>query len=151
MLIRGLLDFEWREESPSAAWRNFFPDVPKKEPDNYRYPCPLTDDFWALYAEHIYDFVDVATAFRNAVLTLGQWEGKPGYEQSVIQAIDTLNALVTGVMTVGAPMQDGTIEQQMVCPSLLSSFAMMALQDLTARHHILRCLTCSRLFITRAY
>jgi hypothetical protein len=47
--------------------------------------------------------------------------------------------------------EDGQVREEWVCPSLLSSFARMALQDIRAGLRILRCACCGSPFVTDKY
>jgi hypothetical protein len=144
-----------QEPLPKTWWR-FFSDVPAEEAETYEYPLPLSADFWAQYGEPVEDFVlgasFVGRAFQNLTRVRADAEAADTRRFDRAAGMTCLNALVSGIRpSVTMDDQDGRFRQEWGCLSLLSSLAMMALQDLTEGRRLLQCEVCGRLFVTDAY
>ena len=120
----------------------YFPDF-KDAGDNFRCPLPLTRDFWRIYSERVDDFLQTAVTFLTAVEPI-----------SALHDIGSLSWLESFLAPIGVSLSfDSTnqIQEQWVCPSLLSSFGRMAVQDLSAGMRVLRCNCCGGPFVTSSY
>lgn len=154
-LIQRLRDFDWEEESLSKTWARFFPQVGNDERETFPYPLPMSKEFWDLYSEPVDEFLNGAMALRDAVSGLAHIKpldkATEDDNQQLGRGIRTLHALVAPVSPTLNPLSDGSFEQRWVSPSLLASYAMMVLQDLTEQRRILRCEVCGKLFTSAAY
>ncbi len=161
---------KWREDDLSWHWSRFFPNVPEfdwgpyryqkvgEAPDagakafaqsageTFQYPRPGEPRFWKLYAEPLGDFLGSAFILRDALEKLGH----NGDDADLREGQALLNALVEGVSMAIVPTDHG-FTQRWVAPSLLASFAMMALQDLTEGKRVLTCENCGALFLSDAW
>ena len=145
-----------RERSLSAMARRFFPTVPADKAEVFAYPRPLSEPFWVLYSEPLQDFFAAASVLRGTLLDLalvGQATKKTAREPDDAPPLDhvllTLERLVGPVTPT--IIDDGGLRQRWVFSSLISSFAMMVLQDLLAGHRPLVCKRCQTVFLSRAY
>jgi hypothetical protein len=154
--IRQVREAKWVQESLSKTWAKYFIGVADEEADTHPYPALQSEEFARRYAEPVDDFLDAALAFRDAVEILG--EAGP-VEQSSKQeneraryASAILNGLLNPVSPAMVLQDDGAIKQFWVAPTLLGSFAMMALQDLSDPYRqFLRCQACQQMFVSRSY
>jgi hypothetical protein len=151
--------FQWTPFSDS--WGLFFPDVPPEDRELFRYPIPLSKEFWGGYAEPIHLFRAAAVMFRDTVSVLTSVDGSesladanPSLKVRISEARDVLNSFLSPV----APTLDLDAwrdwRQKWVCKSLLSSFAMMVFRDLTeglSRIRSCRRPRCRRVYVTSAY
>ena len=150
--------FDWQQEPIAETWGAFFPNVPKRDRETHQYPQPLTDEFWAAYAEPIGEFVSAAVTLANAVQGLALLRQNPPSKLTGNQSLAwqrahyDMAALVNQVSAYPLipDRQSGTIRQIWVSPSLLASFAMMAFQDL-AEGKALSCAHCERIFVSDAW
>jgi hypothetical protein len=120
----------------------YFPDF-KDAGENFQCPLPLTPPFWRMYSERVDDFLQTAVTFLTAVEPI-----------SALHDIGSLSWLESFVAPIGVSLSfDSTnqIQEQWVCPSLLSSFGRMAVQDLSAGMRVLRCDCCGGPFVTSSY
>jgi hypothetical protein len=117
----------------------FFPDS-KGLQDQFECPLPLTPDFWKIYSEPVGWFLQHAIAFVAAVEPIAAHRSSASPA-----AMEWLLAPVGVSLSLSA---DGSIQEQWVCPSLLASFARMALQDVSAGKRLLRCECCGDPFVT---
>jgi len=140
----------WVHESLSTSWGRYFPSVRPREWDNYDYPCPLTDEFWRLYAEPIDTFLRYAALLDQAVQFLTPTvKFKDELEQQEARLhFDTLLAPAAQIASRGA---DGSLEQRWRFPSLISAFMEMAFQDALAGKYRLQCGACHAPFVSDAY
>jgi len=155
VLIKDWLGFKWEEEPLDRTWGNFFPDVPFDKQNSFAYPQPHSDEFWRLYAEPLPVFTNAARALRDCVETVAQLkemrEARSRSEARIFQlALYKLNALVNDISPAIVPTANGSLAQRWGTHSLLDSYAMMAVQDLSENGRILRCRTCGTLFPTRS-
>jgi hypothetical protein len=124
--------------------------------ESFQYPFPGEPRFRNLYAEPVADFLDAALVLRDALAGLNRIEsyrGRPDVDPkaedmgAIAGGVTLLNALAEPVSVMIEPVDDGTYRKRWVAPSLLASFAMMALQDLTQGRHVLVCASCGRLIV----
>ncbi len=128
------------KERLDEEWVSYFPTVPRRQAQTYLYPRPLSEDFWHLYAEPVPRFMTHALRLKFALQFLT--EKKP---RSMAEGLDILQGLLNSISLTAKLSKDYSLRQRWSAPSLLASFAMMALQDLTAES-LLECKTCKRLF-----
>ena len=156
-IVSDLLGLECGEEPLDRTWSSYFPGIDPSEAMTFNYPIPLQDKFWALYAEPVHEFIEVAHVLRDAALTLGQWKDRrfEGKEFKLeVQASAHWLAILSGTVSpVIAARKDGKLTEHWVSTSLLAALAMMAHLDLTGRHRVIRCanLNCGHLFVQAAY
>jgi hypothetical protein len=143
VLLQGLRRFESVPEPLSTTWERFFPGVSPKERSTYAYPMPISDQFWRRYGEPLDAFLDAAQALRDALRDTDTIDGKPRTERGLA----ALNALVAPIGP-SIVREDGHFRQQWRCPSLLASFAMMALLDLTGERRVRACEVCGSTFVS---
>jgi hypothetical protein len=120
----------------------FFPDF-VDEGDDFECPAFLSREFWQIYSEPVEEFLAFAMAFLSAVEPVLAHRA----EAHLHQFERFLEPM--GISLSFDPK--GNVQEQWVCPSLLSSFARMALQDLSAGMRILRRECCKGPFVTGAY
>jgi hypothetical protein len=146
----------WATLPLAEAWGPFFPDVPAAERTTHEYPVPESDAFWASYAEPVGWFLGAASHLRDAVLDLSA-DPALGNESATdfVYRLDTAARLLHGLLSPVQPSltvgPDGEFRQTWRTRSLLSSFALMALLDLTERRRVLTCRICGRVFVSAAY
>ena len=126
----------------AAILPTYFPDF-KDEGDRFECPLPLSRAFWKIYSERVDDFLQTAVTFLTAVEPI-----------SASHDIGSLSWLESFLAPIGVSLSfDSTnqIQEQWVCPSLLSSFGRMAVQDLSVGMRVLRCECCGGPFVTGSY
>ena len=139
--------------SLDACWAPFFPDVPSHQAATYSYPKPLSDKFWQLYAEHISAFISGALALRYALWCIDHRKPSRVMKDNktrVEQGAHIIQGLVSPVSPIIGLSKDGVIQQKWSSPSLIGSFAMMAMQDL-AKDRLRLCNACGTFFTSDAY
>jgi hypothetical protein len=154
VLLQDLTTGGWKREPLAKTWARFFPDVPPSERETYAYPLPGTAEFWRLYAEPVYQFVEVATLLLSAIQGLGRLAEKdhtPEIKSEADRAIWALNTLISPTGPAADLSSGNQIEQRWYSPSLLGAFAMMALRDLSEQRWPRICDNCDKLFVTKAY
>lgn len=150
VLLRELGSSSFLKQEPlTETWAQFFPSVPQDKIETYPYPWPLSHGFWNVYAERLDDFVWAALSLRFAVESLSH-RGRP-HLLLELEGRAAFNALIAPVTRQIVPSADGRYVEEWLCPSLLSSLAEMALQDLRQGYSLMRCQQCGRAFITDAY
>ena len=104
VLLQKLRDNEWEEEPISKTWAQFFPDIAKDEKETYRYPMPMSDEFWGLHAEPVDAFFNGANALWRTIQDLIHINpiatATTEDAVSVRRGVKTLNALVAPVATL---------------------------------------------------
>ena len=137
------------------TWARFFPSVPHDQWESYRYPEPLTQEFWALYHEPIEEFIGTAALLEGHLTTLAK--RRETVSGRTIRSVDNyalaIHALNEYVETVRWHLQQtpNGMVQRWGSPSLFTSLVLMALQDVTSAKRPLICLTCRRIFVSPAY
>jgi hypothetical protein len=142
VLLQKLRSFESVWEPLTTTWGRFFPGIPPERSGTYAYPVPISDRFWRLYGEPIDAFSDAAEALRDALRDVDA-----SSEERRKQGGQALNALVAPV-GVSIATEKGPFRQKWRCPSLLASFAMMALLDLTGQRRVRTCDVCGSTFVS---
>jgi predicted nucleic acid-binding Zn ribbon protein len=155
VLSQELRSTEVKWQSLTDAWAPYFPDVALEERETYQYPMPLSVPFWREYAESVFALWNAAMAFRNTVNWLQI--SKPLGEMTdqdrfwIYEGVHNLHALLGSVVPSLKLGNDGVYHQQWASKSLLASFAMMVLLDVTEHRRILTCPVCGRVFVTEAW
>lgn len=144
---------DWQAESLDQTWATYFPDVPAEERENYQYPLPLSDAFWRQYAEPVNRFLGMARTLATVVETLREMpppdQLSSGMAGQVYRAQEQLHSLLSSAQPTLAIRNDGIFEQRWTTTSLLASYAMMFLFDLTdTTGAIRRCQACRNLYIS---
>lgn len=159
-VLTDVRSFDSRQEPLGLTWARFFPNVPREQHGTYEYCQPLTTQFWQEYAEPLHDFIHAAFGLLDTVAGLASLKGLKKDRIAKLSQEETLRyqrshyamaALVAPVSPfpwMPDPV-DGTISELWACPSLLTSFAKMALQDLDARR-VFRCEVCEKLAVSSA-
>jgi hypothetical protein len=135
----------WRHEKLDDTWGFFFPEV--RDVFDHEYPCPLTPDFWGLYAEPLEEFLRAASAVWESVSFL---TGKPS-EMLTLMALNALRPLVqpTGLILEG-PREHG-FRRVWASPSLVGWYGLRIAEDLAEHAIARRCLVCNAPFLSPAY
>lgn len=145
----------FEEEPLSKTWARFFPSVPEAERESFNYPVPLSEPFWKMYAEPVDDFLDAARGLLSALRALGRMkpykEASDDERSELVRGRDALHSLTRSVSPTIELSEDGSIRQEWIAPSLLASFGMMALQDLSEDRRVRSCAACGSIFLTSAY
>jgi len=153
VLRQSLRSPEIFQESVRETWWKFFPDVSAEEAETYAYPAPLSEPFWRLYAEPYGAFIDGLQRLTEALWDLEHHKPRKQATETdrrrVAEGRDIFHALLAPASPAVVPQDDGSFRQEWVCGSLLSAFAMMALQDLTESRRVRGCDVCHRLFVSQ--
>jgi len=132
-----------KREALDKTWGSHFPDLPFWERVTHDYPVPSSREFFAIYGEPVHEFVDAAWLLRNAVDAIS----RPVDAGAPARGINLLRQLAARTSATLEQQRDGSLRQRWVSGSLLSSLALMAMEDLAAdRLH--RCATCERMFLS---
>ncbi len=141
---RGLI-----EEPLRKTWARFFPGV-SRSADEYSWPAPLSPAFWRLYTEPFDDFLWAMITFRSILHDLERAGRSPKFDVRN-EGRAGLHALLTSVSPVLDRGKGHEWKQRSVSMSLLGSFAMMALLDLTEGWRVHECSVCKRAFVSDAW
>jgi hypothetical protein len=120
----------------------FFPDC-VNDGERFECPLPLTPQFWKLYSERVHDFLEIAIAFVGAV--------EPFLAHRDGASLSQLEWFLEPIGISLSSDSEHRVQEGWVCPSLLSSFSRMALQDTSAGRRIVRCGCCGKPFVTSGY
>jgi hypothetical protein len=159
MTTRPLVPPIRTEKSLDETWARYFPGIAS---ENYPKPALAEVDdeqvlraFWERYAEPVEDFVRTASALRDALEGLRHAapvrEMTPEQIGTVSRGISALHALIFPVRSAIGVLEDGSFREQWISPSLVTSFAKMAHEDVTGGRRPLSCALCGRTFVTDAY
>jgi hypothetical protein len=99
----------------------------------------LSQKFWEIYSERQTDFLDGALCLLDMA--------QPVFGSSYVR-LRVAEGLLEPVGVSLSLDSEGNIQEQWSCPSLLSSFARMLLQDLSRGMKVLRCECCRGPFVT---
>jgi hypothetical protein len=137
------------------TWGTFFPAVPPDQRGSVDYPPPLTSDFWEVYAEPVDTFLDGARALLDAFEHL-EYGARSDIADEATQVavrygLAAIDVLVSPVRASLHRLPGGSYTQVWLAPSLLASYAMMAMNDLSTARRVLRGLACGSLFTAAAY
>jgi len=140
-------DGQFSEESLSKTWARYFPTVVASERETYRYPQPLSEDFWRLYAEPVEEFIWGVIDFRLALERVASVRSRKPKTQEIGRRFGKFNALLTSV-NPAVEWGGRGLSQRWVATSLLGAYGLMALQDLTEQRQLLPCEVCGKLFLS---
>lgn len=143
VLLSAINNHEYRWEPLNKTWDTFFSRLPVRERTENSFPVPLTQEFWRMYVEPLDEFLGGISVLWSTMRGI-----KIGDPEKVFS--ERLNALVSQVNPV-LTHDKGEFKQRWVSPSLLASYAMMILQDLTSNRRILTCPVCNNIFVTDAW
>lgn len=153
VIRQDLRSAEISSESVRMTFGRFFPGVESGDADDFPYPAPLSEEFWRAYGEPYDDFLDGLQCFAEAMWLLEPQRSAEKLSREdarrVSRGTELLNALLAPANATLVTAPGASFEQRWICGSLLSAFAMMALQDLAEGRHIHPCRTCSRLFVSQ--
>jgi hypothetical protein len=142
-----------QEEPLARALAPFFPETETDYAETFAYPIPLSPAFWRAYAEPVHAFIESAQLLSLALRLLDEarFPREPDDDPAHIARLGLrrLNGLVSP-LSPSLHFIDGELRQRWASPSLLASYAMMALLDLEGRR-IRACAECGRVFATDAY
>jgi len=137
------------EESLGKTWSRFFPTV-SEAAGAYPWPVPLSAEFWRLYAEPFEEFLWAMISFKSMLLDLAG-TGQASELAGGKEGRDQMHALLASVSPVLERGKQGGWKQQWASMSLLGSFAMMALLDLTEGWRVRECPVDRRTFVADAW
>ena len=139
----------------------FFPTVPKEEREVFRYPEPLSEEFWSIYAEPVTEFVSVGRLFRQLLDDIYSLRVRPddkgaqaarflfgGTPHDISLRLETL-AEGAGAVTLWEPPGRWVTRRRF--PSLIAALAKMIQEDLDAGREPMLCEECQTPFLTSAY
>jgi hypothetical protein len=118
---------------------------PESNAFSHRFECPLplTKEFWSIYAEPVPHFLE------NAMLLLEAVEPVLSHRDSA--SLAHLGWLLEPVGVILLRDSEGQVREQGACPSLLSAFARMALEDISEGRRLVACECCGTRFLTDSY
>lgn len=136
-----------------AVLADYFPAVRSVEREVYRYPMPLSDEFWSQYAEDADQFQDRARRFAQNVRMIGRYQaGSPLTEEGRSQlklAVGEMQILGADTVPALAVTGNGKIHRHWAPTSLIGAYAWMVLSD--AANGLLNvCVDCGRVFVSSA-
>jgi hypothetical protein len=141
--------FNWQEESLSSSLLPYFPHV-RNSRETYLYPCPGQPRFWAEYAERLCEFVAWAKNFHDVLLCISGFSSRTASERQISLANEgmyLLESLASAVSTsIELERGTGRFLRKWRSPSLLSSFAMMVIDDMEKGHRVRICPNCDIAF-----
>jgi hypothetical protein len=110
----------------------YFPDV-QDSPEQYEYPCPGHPRFWSEYAERLLTIVKWAKNFHELLISISAFCSENSTEAATRanEALYLLESLASAV-AFSIELEAGTkrLLKKWQSPSLLSSFAMMVIEDM---------------------
>jgi CGNR zinc finger len=134
------------QRRPFDEWAKFFPDV------NWQYPMPGTEAFWRSYAEPVDECLAAIAMFQWAVWHVQRLSGRdvPDLLLPTPYDLQGINGLIAPASAVWVVTDGGRLQQRWAAPSLLASFAMMVVRDMSHQLRFSCCAnpTCGNWFIT---
>lgn len=127
----------------------YFPHVPREEAAGYRYPEPMTDAFWAEYAEPLDDFARAVVFFADAVKRAGSADATE--RDAGLRMLRSLVQPVSVVIGSGKRPASRESVPGIVAGSLLGAYALMALWDIGGGARPLTCEACRKPFVSSQY
>ena len=121
-----------------TAWCPFFPNEDAEHDWGTildAAPTPVTEEFWYRYAEPLPRFIEAVQLLREAVV--GSSPGRASSRTSA--SLELLAALAGGTGPVLERKLRSRHQLRWRSPSLLSTLAIMAMQDLTRERESYRC------------
>lgn len=155
VLLEDLKGEKIADQAFSEEWAKYFPSIPDDERVNYPYPEPLTKEFWQLYAEPLSEFAGAVRLLRNTLDGLRTTPNEHSSTQETQETqefgsarhhLDALTSSVVPFLSVG----ESHLELRFSCKSLLATFALMAMLDITGGERLDRCMTCGRFFTSKS-
>lgn len=134
------------EEPLDKTWCQYFPDVPFVERARYDYPTPMSPRFWPMYGEPVTDIMYSAWMLANAIECITQ----PKHAQAPARGMARLSFLASCGLPQLVADEKGVPRQRWLSKSLLSTLALMAMEDL-AGGSLRSCRKCSTLFVSDRY
>jgi hypothetical protein len=107
---------------------------------DFECPKPLSVEFWKRYVEPIDEFLGYTLAFLAALEPVST--RRPGADLS---GLEMLTEPIGISLSFGSEHE---VREKWICPSLLSSFGRMAIDDMAAGARLVRCECCNALFVT---
>lgn len=135
-----------KKESLARSWARYFPDVPPFQRETYDYPEPGSEAFWRVYGEPVSEFVRAAYSLTDALEAIL----RPNHDDAITLGSDQLTNLASRASPRLEVGPDGRRRQRWVSGSLLSTLALMAMDDL-AQNTIHKCAKCGVLFTATSY
>jgi hypothetical protein len=131
------------------AWAPYFPTIPYAEREAYNYPAPSERAFWRIYAEPLEVFIRHAVILACTIESM-QCPGSKG-SMSFDRTVLYMNKLLSPIgLSACCNTETGTFSEDVSCPSLISAFAKMALQDKMGGYRLFRCESCRSPALTTA-
>jgi hypothetical protein len=153
VLRRRLPDAKLERVPLGEHYDEYFPDVPRAEKETYPYPSFGSDEFWPSYAESVRSFIAAARYLAAPLEALDRLRGEVAIdsEEQVLawRAVDRVNAIASTAQLSGGLMENGGFGVGWWSPSLLGTFAVMLLSDLSAGHQVKRCPNCGVFFVSK--
>jgi len=147
VILQELWESRLTEEPLGKTWARFFPAV-STVADEYPWPVPLSPAFWRLYAEPFEDFLWAMINFRTMLHDL---TGRTDKLAGRMEGREEMHALLAAVSPILDRGKQDQWRQRWRSMSLLGSFAMMALLDLTEGRRIHECPVDKRMFVADAW
>lgn len=147
VLMRSVSDGAIHSETIRKGWGRYFPAIPERERESYRYPLPDTKAFFEIYAEPVSQFIDSALWFMLAVKGIA---GCTEESLSEFQKVDRRDRLAR-LSSSGGPMTDPKTGDRSItwnAPSLLAHMALMATVDMSENRILQPCENCKTLIVT---
>lgn len=166
--LRSLFhSFTFEKEPLVGTWGQFFPSIPPREREAYRYPSPSfsNEGFWRIYAEPVETFLRTIAALRDALAlvggdrdaleshhrTLQQLPGGAGqrWSKQALREIglDQLNALLEPCVHEMILGKRGTFARVVRAPSLLAYLALGEMERIVDKKSPpRRCPACGKIF-----
>ncbi len=135
-----------RDEPLSETWGKYFPNVPRSQWMSFDYPTPGSKKFWAAYGEPVAEFVLGAYSLMNALEAILQPKNELAVPLGTTRLTD-LSVCAHPILDIG---EDSARRQRWASSSLLSTLALMAMEDLT-EDVVHKCATCGTLFTATSY
>ena len=146
-----LFSDQYKPEELGPSVGRFFPEVPETEKSTYRYPMPLSEDFWYQYAEPLGDFRHAIQGVREILDKLSQsgpLDKLPSEQlRAVVESRSRLHSLLL-VSPALALETDGSYAPTWAFSSLLSMFGLAIWQELVSGGTLRHCSRhrCRKLF-----
>lgn len=129
----------------AEAWGPFFPRAAESgSAENYDYPTPLSEQFWAEYAEPLSEFTSAANSLTETI--------KVAWDMSDPDVSDAGIARLNMALDLTQPCfhREEELAPSMSHGSLISALAYMALRDMSEKGRMVKyCKLCGGLFTTR--
>jgi hypothetical protein len=138
------------EPRPTTDLRSYFPKLAPAGGGSFRFPLPLTEAFWNVYAEPAAEFCRSALLLRDAIRGLSA-KSESISEGERAEHKEYVAALIEGISVTLSEEAEPVLEETWICPSLIAAFAQMAVQDLISGASLLRCACCNLPFMATAY